>query len=226
MLKFCRTFFSLVVVMAATQAFGQGLFTPGDPILGGRSDGTNFVVGVAGTAAGQNNWPANESPDHIIDGVGQKYLNFAEFNTGVIVTPSVGPTNITAAQFWPANDAEPRDPTGYAIYGTNSPVSGPSIPLSNFTLIAQGNMTLPSARIGGGATPLIEFDPNISVVAGFDNSAAYTSYMILFPDVKNSASANSMQIAEVQVYGAVVPEPAAGFLGLTLFGLLLKLRRR
>src|SRR4029079_17160807 len=73
------------------------LLTAGDPILGGRLDRSagSFLVAAAGGDGGatiytDNTFPAAESPDHAIDGFGQKYLNFAELDTGFIVTPSLG----------------------------------------------------------------------------------------------------------------------------------------
>ena len=55
------------------------------------------------------------------------------------------------------------------------------------------------------------------------NSIAYTSYRMVFPTLKNTAGANSIQIAEIQFF---VPEP--GSLGLALAGAvaLCGLRRR
>src|SRR5262245_48712160 len=99
-------------------ALGDAIFVPGDPILGGQlNTGTNvFSIGLAGNAAGQNNWPAAESPDHAIDGVAQKYLNFGITNTGFLVNPAFNAgagSVVTSMQLWTANDAEPRDPTSY-----------------------------------------------------------------------------------------------------------------
>ena len=60
----------------------------------------------------------------------------------------------------------------------------------------------------------------------FDNSDAYSSYMLIFPDVKDAPAANSMQISEVQFQGEVVPEPSAFALaGLAGLGLLFRRRR-
>lgn len=78
------------------------------------------MIGVAGTAGDTNNWPANESPDHAIDGVGQKYLNFGREDSRFIVTPSSGSSVVTSLKFWTANDAEPRDPASYELWGTNA----------------------------------------------------------------------------------------------------------
>ena len=117
-------------------------------------------------------------------------------------------------------DSPERDPTGYEFWGTNDAISGNSIPLSMFTPISTGDLALPDSRNDGGDAPLLEEN---SQTVSFENSGAYTSYLVLFPDVKDSASANSMQIAEVQAYA--VPEPSTAVLGLSLF-LLAPLTRR
>jgi hypothetical protein len=54
-------------------------------------------------------------------------------------------------------------------------------------------------------------------------STFYESYKIVFPTVKDAGLANSMQIADIQLYG--VPEPATLCL-LGLGGLSLLRRRR
>ena len=58
----------------------------------------------------------------------------------------------------------------------------------------------------------------------FPNTAAFDTYKILFPEVKDAGAANSMQIAEVQLYGTLVPEPTS--LATLSLGLLLMARRR
>src|SRR5207237_9068912 len=96
MLQLGKAGFFTAAAMAGAALFANSasaqVFAPTDTVVGGRSDGTSFLVGAAGSDGGStvytdNVWPAAESPDHIIDRVGQKYLNFAELNTGVIVTP-------------------------------------------------------------------------------------------------------------------------------------------
>ena len=221
------------LALTCTIANGASLFTPGDTIFGGRSDGTSFLVGAAGSDGGNtiytdNVWPANESPDHVIDGVGQKYLNFAELNTGFIVTPSLGAglgTIATGITFWTANDAEGRDPTSYSLFGTDTVIAGPGpFALSDFTLISSGPLALPATRQPGGASPL-QGDTQQTVT--FANGADYNSYLVLFPEVKNEPGVNSMQIGEVQLIGTVVPEPSTlGLLGLAIAGLMAFCRRR
>jgi hypothetical protein len=108
-------------------------------------------------------------------------------------------------------------------------------------LIFQGNLALPAGRnMPGGATPL---NPAFSSVASFTNPTAYPTYVVVFPSVKNPASANSMQIAEVQLFdaaggglfasgnsivgGQLVPEPSTIALAAAgLIGLVVAVRRR
>ncbi|MCA9188672.1 MAG: PEP-CTERM sorting domain-containing protein [Pirellulaceae bacterium] len=208
--------------MFAAAANAQGIFAPGDTILGGQSDGTSFSVGVAGFTGGANNWPDGESPDHAIDGVGQKYLNFGKTNTGILVTPASGSSIAQSIKFWAANDAIERDPSGFELYGTNGDVSGAGpFAISDFTLVASGAISLPDSRNDGGAAAL---DDANSASSSFSNSNAYASYLVLFPDVKNNGAANSMQIAEVQLYS--VPEPATGGVLAILLAGLAAFRRR
>ncbi len=164
---------------------------------------------------GQNSrYPGAESPAKVIDGaVDTKYLNFGEENSGFIVTPGMGPTRVDSFQITTANDHEQRDPATWALYGTNDAiVSGDNTEgeAENWVLIASGDITLPLERFTLG--PLVSFA----------NGDAYTSYKMLFPTLRDSSD-DSMQIAEIQLYG--VPEPATMCL-LGLGGLALLRRRR
>ena len=199
-------------------------------------------VGVEGFSAGINNWPTNEPPSAIIDGAGQKYLNFGEFNTGVVVTPGSSGTVATKMTLWSANDAEPRDPASYLLFGTNSVIGGTSFDSSLFTLISNGPLSLPASRNGGGAAAL---DPANSFTVNFANSDAYDTYMVLFPTVKDDSSANSMQVAEIQLFdaadnglftpgdsilgvqsAAAIPEASTALLTLLGLGAILGRRRK
>jgi hypothetical protein len=101
------------------------------------------------------------------------------------------------------------------FYGTNDAIVSGDNTEGNaeiWTLICGGTMFLPSERNTLG--PLYQ-------VANQDQP--YTSYKMLFPTLKDAGAANSMQIAEIQLYG--VPEPATMCL-LGLGGLALLRRRR
>jgi len=157
--------------------------------------------------------PAAEGVEHAIDNVGQKYLNFLDLGSGFTVRPSAGLTLVTALRFYPANDAEERDPASYLFEGLQS---------TGWTTISTGALALPSDRNSGGTTPL---DNLFFQEVSFVNDLAYAEYRVTFPTLKNAAAANSMQIAEVELIGVVVPEP--GVLSLVpLAGLGWLARRR
>jgi len=227
-MKFHCLSISAVTLLSAWSLQAANIFTPGDTVFGGKSDGTDFVLGVVGTAQPEiNNWPAGEPPSAAINGVGQKYLNFGKFNTGILVVPSFNGGNgsiVTSMTLWTANDSPARDPASYEIHGSTQAIGGDGpFPLSGFTLISSGALALPETRNAGGESPLL---PENSQTVAFANSASYTSYLILFPTVKDGVAANSMQIAEIQLDG-VVPEPAsAGLAALGLGALLMRRRAR
>ncbi len=219
----------IVNVAAAVATAGSlqaaAIFSPSDAVLGGIVSGGNFVVGTVGTTASTNNWPTNEPPTALVDGVGQKYLNFFELGTGAIITPTFnsGAGSVaTSIKLWTANDAEPRDPSSYELWGTNTAISGSGpFSMASFTQISAGSLALPSSRNAGGLAVL---DDANSQTISFANTTGYKSYLIMFPTVKDSVSANSMQIAEVQLFGDPVPEPGTLALGgLALLGFM---RRR
>ncbi len=206
------------------------ILTPGSAIVGGQRVSTNFVQGVVGTTGGVNNWPAGEPPANAIDGLSNtgtassKYLNFARTNTGFIVTPTLGSSIVTSITLYTANDSENRDPASYELWGTNSIVGGGTTPMATFTLISSGGLALPAGRNGAvnGTNDLDDFQ-----TVAFANTTAYSSYLLLFPTVKDIGStANSMQIAEVQFDGVLVPEPTAGLLALFAGLPLVLIRRR
>lgn len=194
----------LLTCIVGPQAWADAIFTPSDPILGGMEDTVNslFLVGVTGTAAGTNNWPGGEAPEHIIDGVAAKYLNFAKTYTGFLINPSFNEGNGSVAssmQLWTANDSVDRDPASYEIWGTNEALdfSSTSFSLSLFTQISAGSLALPAGRGGAGTTPLNNTN---SQMVSFGNFNSFKRYLIVFPTIKN-ATANSMQIGEVQLFG-------------------------
>ena len=219
MIHFCA---ALMLTFAGAGAQAMAIITPGDAILGGKlvdeALSGNFVTGSAGF--GENQWPGNEGPENLINGVGQKYLNFGKEWSGAIITPSAGPSIVKSITFWTANDWIPRDPDAFFLYGTNAAIDPLVNPLSNFSFITGPFMNLPDSRNPGGNSPL-----NPANAWTWDggnlvsNNTAYSSYLIVFDILKDSGSANSMQLAEMQLYGQIVGLPEPGTLVLLIIGL-------
>lgn len=150
-------------------------------------NGTNDTDTAAGAP------PANEGVVRVIDGVGQKYLNFLDLNSGFTVT-MLGNTVVNGLRFWPANDAPERDPASYKLEGSTAGPDGP------FTLISEGPLSLSTARNAGGTSTALS-GGNVQVV-DFSNTTPYTSYRVTFPTLRDAATANSLQIAEVDFLGS------------------------
>ena len=135
-----------------------------------------------------NNSPGNETSENAIDNTSTtKYLNFDKLNAGFTVTPSVGDTVVVGLRLTSANDAPERDPTSFILSASRDGTT--------FTEIARGSIPDFTARF-------------FTVQVAFTNTKAYLYYRLLFPTVRNAATANSMQISEVELLGYVgVPPP-------------------
>jgi hypothetical protein len=141
-----------------------------------------------------SNSPANEPPSALIDGdVGTKYLNFGGVDSGFIVTPGGGSSQVRSFQLTTANDAPERDPSAWALFGTNQPI----VSLNNsygtdeaWTPIDSGTITMPDAR--GTLGPVVTVN----------NPGNFTSYKMLFTGLRDAAAANSMQVAEASFYAS------------------------
>lgn len=160
-----------------------------------------------------SSYPGAENPGNAIDGdSATKYLNFGGVNSGLIVTPSMGMTLVQGFQITTANDAAERDPSSWALYGTNDSIlSGDNSDGlgENWTLIDQGTLALPDARF------------TLGDVVAVNNNAFFASYKMVFAGLKDN-NAGLMQIADIQFFG--VPEPMT--LSLLALGGLAVLRRR
>jgi hypothetical protein len=159
--------------------------------------------------------PGAEGVQNLVDqNSASKYLNFGKEGSGFIVTPAVGPSAVNAFQLTTANDADARDPAGWVLYGTNDPiVSGQhsTVNLENWTVVDLGTVMLPTGR--GVLGPMVPVN----------NTTAYASYRLIFNALRNSAGANSMQVAEVQLF---VPEPGSLALALGSMVAMIGLRRK
>ena len=189
-MKIFKVLAFMVAAMVAVPAFGGSIF---------------FEIGDVRTNGAGNNWPGpdgdnpGELPEFAIDGVGQKYLNFAIDNTGIAVTPASGPSTAVSITVWAANDSPERDPVSYEVYGLNGSVSGdPGDLIGGLTLISEGPISFggpdPEGRNAGGDEPLQTANSGTTF---FANATAYDSYVVLFPSVDGSTCC--MQAAEIQL---------------------------
>lgn len=177
-----------VALFPLPDAQGMNILTPADAIIA-------IEIGW------QSNYPAAEAPAKCIDGdPNTKYLNFGKENSGIIVTPAIGASMLDSFQITTANDTVARDPVVWMIYGTNEEimdVDNGDGKAESWTLICGGTMALPEERLAVGPAYVIA-----------NQAEPYTSYKVLFPTLKDAAATNSMQIADIQLFGAVVvPEP-------------------
>ncbi len=195
---------SILIVIASTLVFsgaaqaGRDVTGPLDTVVGVPDDGLT-------TGGNDNGWPPNELPPFAIDDqILTKYLHFkGEVEpTGIRVTPVVGATVVTGLTFTTANDNDARDPVEYELSGSNVSIDGP------YTLIAEG----PIVDFAGG-TAWPRRTKNETPIQ-FANTVSYKHYQVMFPVVRDPGSANSMQIAEVELLEltlkAYEPDPGNG----------------
>jgi glucose/arabinose dehydrogenase len=178
---------------------GASIITPGD-----------FIIAI--DAEGGSASPFDETVANAIDGTLAKYLNFgfrlgvpqqqnSELNTGFIVTPSIGSSIVKSFQITTANDAVERDPTAWQLFGRNGAISSTDHSTGtaeSWMLIGSGSVALPGTLPNGGGD---DFRNTLGPIVNVSNNTAYTSYKMLFTGVKSAATANSMQIAEIQFFG-------------------------
>lgn len=168
--------------------FGNPLDLPADTAI---FSPTDTILAIDTNSA--SSYPANEPPQHVIDGTLAKYLNGGEVNSGFIITPSTGASVVGSFQITTANDFEERDPASWLLFGTNEPIvstDNSDGSAENWSFIDGGSLSLPNARNALGPMELV------------NSSTSYSSYRMIFPAVKNAAVAEAMQIAEIQFFAA------------------------
>ncbi|MES2707891.1 MAG: hypothetical protein V4726_14965 [Verrucomicrobiota bacterium] len=135
--------------------------------------------------------PAAEEIKNVTDGsTATKFLNFGKRNTGFIVTPAAGAKPVTEIRLSTANDAPDRDPSVYVLSGTNDPILSPAHSEGsneNWTVVSRGKIEMPDERFAEVSIPIT-------------NPAAFTSWRLVFPSVKNVTAANSMQLSEAKFF--------------------------
>ena len=148
------------------------------PVLAQAVGNTKAII--IASAPTSSNSPVGEAVINAVDGnTASKYLNFDKLNTGLMVTLDQ-PRAIETITLTTANDAAERDPSSILIYGSNTNAT------NGYVGIASQNLSLSSSR---GASSQFSFT----------NSTAYKYYKVIFPTIKSSSLANSMQIAEVSL---------------------------
>jgi len=160
---------------------------------------TDGIVAYAGFPNGSPEWVQSA-----IDGTTQKYLNFglndgSPFRgpCGLIWTPQLGSVIVSGIRIFTANDAPERDPANFILEGSND--GG-----AHWSLISSNLIALPTTRnTDSTANPIVLTDAFGEV--DFHNSVGYTSYRLSFTMVRNNATANSFQFAEVQFLGIINP---------------------
>lgn len=195
---------SVLIVVASMLAFSSAaqasrdITSPQDVVQGVPNDGVN-------TSGNTSGWPAAEGPSNMVDNnVNTKFLHFkGEVEpTGIRITPAEGPTLVVGLTFSSANDSPERDPVTYQLSGSNDSIDGP------YTLIAEG----PIADFAG--TTAWPRKTKTTTPITFANTVSYLHYQLTFPTIRTPTSANSMQIAEIELltptHEATVPNPADG----------------
>jgi hypothetical protein len=170
---------------------------PGDPI----TDSGNQRAGFTSL------------PDNAIDDTTTKYENpgsglnvnagFPPFAgpVSLTVTPAVGSTIVTGLRIYTADANPERDPSNYALEGSNDG--------TNFVPITSGQISLPLDR-NAAALPVDPITQAMQEVL-FPNNPSYKSYRITFTHVRDDSNASELQFAEMELLGvpgtSVVPNP-------------------
>ncbi len=147
--------------------------------------------------------PFNMTVTSVEDNTLNQYENFgvnggvAPFvgPVGFVVTPQSGAFPVTAMRLFTASSHPEDDPYDYLLEG--------SFDGTNFTAISGGLLNLPAQRNAAGGA--LDTADQVLEEYDFANTNAYSTYRLTFTNVNNNAIAsNGVQIAEVQLLGAVV----------------------
>jgi hypothetical protein len=177
-----------VPAMASLLLQCPGLFAQSDITV--PSDLITALSSNTPTAAAR--MPGTQGVTNAIDNVrsgASKYLNFDKLYTGLQITPASGLALVTGVALTSGGDSPERDPSSFTLEGSTD--GG-----ATFTLIVSNAVPAFTSRLQ-------------RQVLTFPNSAGYTTYRLDFPTVANAATANSMQITEIELLGVnYIPGPA------------------
>jgi hypothetical protein len=141
-----------------------------------------------------------EPPANALDGSpANKYFCHAQnetkdpgVDTGLLITPKIGSSIVTALQFYTANDMADRDPLTVTLEGSSDP-QAVTEGFKDFRLIYEG-------------TSGLDLDPdrgNAGLQISFTNSNAYKTYRLLI--TKTRAKTDATQYGEVILFGKPSP---------------------
>jgi hypothetical protein len=114
---------------------------------------------------------------------------------GVVITPSVGSTVITAVRLYPGSEGSAQDPADLKLEGSNN--GG----VSYVTLIPTMTLSIPSDRnlVSASVDPLTAAVQEVR----FANGQGFTSYRLTFNHTKDDANASALSIGELELLGTV-----------------------
>ena len=142
----------------------------------------NFVETITAidpVQSSSTNYAPGSIPAYASDNiVATKYLNFDKINTSLILQPTFTNRIVRALTLISPEDAPERDPASFVLDG--------SLDGTNYT------------RIASNAVPTFPGRNTIQSLP-INNSSTFNFYRLTFPTVANPDSANSMQIAEIEL---------------------------
>ena len=177
---------SLPVAFGLALSFAVGYSASANEILG---PGDSIIAIDVDPLFSNSSYPGGEPPAAVLDNdANTKYLNFGGRNSGFIVSPAFGNSQVQSFVITTANDAEGRDPTSWELWGTNETIvslDNSDGMAENWTLVDSGTVALPDTRFTAGP------------VVNVNNASDYSSYRFSFPTLKCD---RLMQIADVAFF--------------------------
>ena len=173
-----------LAIFPATGIAQSDVTQPSDPII-----------------ASSTNSPGSEGVANAIDNQPTKYLNFDTIGldgipSGFVVSPSVGATLVSGISLQSANDAVERDPLRIRLEGSND--EAPTWEDGTWELIYEND------EVPSWVEAFPDGDRFQTQTFSFESKKAFLHYRWTVVQVQGEG-ANSMQIAEVELLGRVLP---------------------